>query len=506
MREQYTSEYYLHRDAEGNPLDFGAAGLDDFGRGAVRPIDLDILERVDFRGKRVLDLGCGRGEALKYAVERGAAEAHGVDFSEYAIAIAREFLVRYNVRAKLHHMDATEFLVWWRQNRPAAVFDIVLMLDSVEHIPRSELSLLLGVLLHLMDDRGVLAVNTPAFGADNDVLTEGLKPAASDGGDENEATAGMHCNRYTKRSLKRYMRRQGFYAISHHLFLRKWPTRRSAQWLHASTRSIRQAAALGYPIVLPRALEKEMYTDLAASFTQRIRTVLKRLPFAGPMLVSAARTLRRRRFSSTSYWERRYREGGNSGSGSYGALAQFKAEVLNAFVRDHGISSVIELGCGDGSQLSLAAYPRYIGLDVSASAVALCRKRFANDLSKEFAVYDCSTGGQGEFPRAELALSLDVIFHLTEDRVFDAYMRALFKAATRFVIIYSDDSDTLGQSVESAVHVRHRKFSDWISANLPAWQCTQRIPNRYSSVCTVGGEGSWCDFWVYTAPSFTSEP
>ena len=44
-----------------------------------------------------------------------------------------------------------------------------------------------------------------------------------------------------------------------------------------------------------------------------------------------------------------------------GELAKFKARVMNDFVRENGIRSVIELGCGDGMQLALADYPRYLG-------------------------------------------------------------------------------------------------------------------------------------------------
>ncbi len=53
---------------------------------------------------------------------------------------------------------------------------------------------------------------------------------------------------------------------------------------------------------------------------------------------------------SQDYWVKRYAKGGNSGPGSYSELAKFKASVLNAFVREHGIQSVIEFGCGDGNQ------------------------------------------------------------------------------------------------------------------------------------------------------------
>src|SRR6267142_743482 len=138
VREKYTTEYYLHRDKDGNPVGYGADGLDDFHQGRVRAIDRDILERIDFRGKRVLDVGCGRGEALKYAAEHGAAEVHGVDFSEAAIAIARDFLGRAGVTADLQCADALDLLRSWSAGGVREPLDVAMMLDCVEHIPRSE--------------------------------------------------------------------------------------------------------------------------------------------------------------------------------------------------------------------------------------------------------------------------------------------------------------------------------------------------------------------------------
>ncbi|MGD9858413.1 MAG: hypothetical protein AB7U20_26025 [Planctomycetaceae bacterium] len=64
--------------------------------------------------------------------------------------------------------------------------------------------------------------------------------------------------------------------------------------------------------------------------------------------------LRRKFTGSSDYWVRRYRKGRNSGGGSYGRLAEFKAQVLNDLVREHRIQTVIEFGCGDGNQLALA--------------------------------------------------------------------------------------------------------------------------------------------------------
>ena len=42
----------------------------------------------DFRGKRVLDLGCGFGWHCRYAAEQGAAQVMGIDLSEKMLAKA----------------------------------------------------------------------------------------------------------------------------------------------------------------------------------------------------------------------------------------------------------------------------------------------------------------------------------------------------------------------------------------------------------------------------------
>ena len=197
-----------------------------------------------------------------------------------------------------------------------------------------------------------------------------------------------------------------------------------------------------------------------------------------------------RDFDSAVYWESRYAAGGNSGSGSEGRLARFKADVVNAFVREHAVSSVIEFGCGDGRQLALAEYPAYVGADVSPTSVALCRQRFATDPGKRFLV----SGQPGEQPEsADLALSLDVVFHLVEDAAFDAYMHELFGHARRFVIIYASDKD----ETTPDLHVRHRRFTDWIARNAKEWQSLGRVRNPYPFDAARSADTSFCDFHFF---------
>jgi SAM-dependent methyltransferase len=199
---------------------------------------------------------------------------------------------------------------------------------------------------------------------------------------------------------------------------------------------------------------------------------------------------------STRYWELNYARGGTSGAGSYGALAEGKAAFLNDFVRRYEIGSVIEFGCGDGNQLSLAEYPAYVGLDVSRSAVALCQRRFADDPAKSFFLYDgsCFTDRAGLFT-ADLALSLDVIYHLTEDSVLETYLTHLFAAGRRYVIIYATNGEMSG----TAPHVRHRHFTPWVEARRPDWRLLDvtRGPNH--------GLGR-ADFFTYEHVAMAAEP
>lgn len=190
-----------------------------------------------------------------------------------------------------------------------------------------------------------------------------------------------------------------------------------------------------------------------------------------------------------AYWESRYARGADSGAGSERGLAEFKAQVINAFVAAHHVRSVIEFGCGDGRQLLLASYPEYHGFDVSPTAITRCRELFRADPARSFELMDNYHEQQ-----AELALSLDVIYHLVEDDLYDAYMRRLFRAARNWVIVYSSDTDDNTGYV--GTHVRHRRFTDWVSSHMRDWQLLRHVPNRYSQ-SRFNGPGSFADFYIY---------
>lgn len=217
-----------------------------------------------------------------------------------------------------------------------------------------------------------------------------------------------------------------------------------------------------------------------------IKKMIRGVPVVGPFLVR----VRQMGFkSSGDYWESRYKAGGNSGAGSYNRLARFKAEFLNQFVAENRIASVIEFGCGDGSQLKLAEYPSYVGVDVASKAVEMCRDLFSGDATKRFVQLNELDSNYS----AELALSLDVVYHLVEDPVFEAYMRQLFASARRFVIVYSSDID----EAQVVKHVRQRKFTRWVGENEPDWRLVSMVKNAYPFDPADSDNTSFADFYVF---------
>ncbi len=192
---------------------------------------------------------------------------------------------------------------------------------------------------------------------------------------------------------------------------------------------------------------------------------------------------------SKEYWEERYASGGTSGDGSYNKLAEFKAEVINSFVKKTKAASMIEFGCGDGNQLKLTKYPKYLGFDVSPRAIKICGNAFNSDKSKTFKLIGDYDGEIGE-----LALSLDVIYHLVEDDVFYDYMIRLFRSSSKYVIIYSSNEVTYSEKY--ADHVKHRRFTDFISKNFKEWELLKFIKNKYP-YSKETGLGSFADFYIY---------
>lgn len=233
----------------------------------------------------------------------------------------------------------------------------------------------------------------------------------------------------------------------------------------------------------------------AGSVIEAIKRSIKKVPLLRDVALGMFALWQRVTFrSSDQYWQDRYRRGGNSGSGSYGLLAQYKADVLNKFVAEKSITSVIELGCGDGNQLTLAKYPRYFGLDISRDAVRRCIYTFAGDDTKGFLCYvpDAFDNKCGML-NADLGISLDVVYHLIENGVYEKYLMDLFQVATKWVVIY-----TSAQAETSVLpHILHRDVVADVGRMCVGWKLVEKIenPNRYLKFAEE--MTSFADFYVF---------
>ena len=91
MKEnRYDDEIFFEKYAQMNRSKFGLEAAGEWA--TLRPM------LPDFRGKRVLDLGCGYGWHCEYAAENGAASVTGVDISEKMLAVARARTRHANAR------------------------------------------------------------------------------------------------------------------------------------------------------------------------------------------------------------------------------------------------------------------------------------------------------------------------------------------------------------------------------------------------------------------------
>jgi SAM-dependent methyltransferase len=206
--EKYTREYFIPRTPDGRRLPYGVDGIEYWEQGDLYPPAKRLLRRLRVEGGRVLDIGPGRGEAMRYCLQRKATHVTGIDFAAPAIEITRQTLQPFpSERYSLLHDDV---LAWLQRSQGDGEFRHILMLDVIEHIPRKEIDVILPLLFRRLSPGGTLVVHTPLFPEDDDVLVSGGKAASRDDSDEFEETRGMHINRYSDESLGAALSACGF--------------------------------------------------------------------------------------------------------------------------------------------------------------------------------------------------------------------------------------------------------------------------------------------------------
>ena len=197
------------------------------------------------------------------------------------------------------------------------------------------------------------------------------------------------------------------------------------------------------------------------------------------------------------FWNELYARGKDSGPGSKGRLAEFKAEVINRIMDDEDVHTILDFGCGDGMMTELYNIDdrKYIGIDISTEAIKKCLSVEHGD--DVFMTYDewIYVSPPGLF---DCVLSVDVLFHIIEDDLFHDYMTMLFDASSNVVVIYAYDSNEKPHpdSIKQPKHMKYRKFTNWIDSNISGFKLIEHIPNRYPFI--IGDKNtSISDFYIY---------
>jgi SAM-dependent methyltransferase len=143
-------------------------------------------------------------------------------------------------------------------------------------------------------------------------------------------------------------------------------------------------------------------------------------------------TLQRQSFENRQFWNARYIEEPDKGSGpgSRGQNIRLKGELIRSTIESYGITSVLDIGCGDLATLETLDIDHYVGLDISD--VIIERNRTFRP-EWQFICADL-TGAYQPSP-ADLVLCFDVLIHQKTRQAYEAVLSKALSAAQRVALI-----------------------------------------------------------------------
>jgi SAM-dependent methyltransferase len=105
-----------------------------------------------------------------------------------------------------------------------------------------------------------------------------------------------------------------------------------------------------------------------------------------------------------------------SGPGSHGPASDLYCSTVIDFIRENGIRSVVDCGCGDfavGKRIVDATEVQYVGVDVVPELIQHHRRKFQSPR----VTFVCANIIADELPVADLYLVRQVLQHLTNDEI-----------------------------------------------------------------------------------------
>lgn len=149
----YDEEYYL---TDNDGFREFQLGLDEH----VHDKFQRVLKHVHFKeGDKVLDIGCGRGELIYYAVKNGA-YALGLDYSQAAVNIAKQTMSRlpqdYQSRVSIEVSEVEKYPL-------NDQYDYIFMVETAEHMYDWQLEKLFKNVKKCLKSDGIFIMTTPNY-------------------------------------------------------------------------------------------------------------------------------------------------------------------------------------------------------------------------------------------------------------------------------------------------------------------------------------------------------
>lgn len=175
----------------------------DMVRGSKQGTELhhkffELVKEVAAGRPRILDLGCGRGQLLSLLAREPGMDVSGLDFSEAAVAASQELVEPERV----HCGSAAE-----RDNFPQDSFDLICIMDVVEHLPPADLLATMENIRYWLKPGGHLVVHTfPTLGPHR-IFQAILRLSGQR--DYLNLLNKIHCNVQTRASLRQVLEQAG---------------------------------------------------------------------------------------------------------------------------------------------------------------------------------------------------------------------------------------------------------------------------------------------------------
>lgn len=155
-------------------------------------------------------------------------------------------------------------------------------------------------------------------------------------------------------------------------------------------------------------------------------------------------------FDEKKYWNRRYSKGRDSGFGSTDPdVSGFKALKINEFIKQNNLTTMLDLGCGDGKFLTKIEVPQYHGVDVSNFIISKLQESF-DKKGREF--YELNS-----MPNAiyDVVLSMEVVDSCVEDSRYEEHLDLISIKSKRFAIICASNQS---EPYQAGAYSRKRIF------------------------------------------------